>query len=115
MNKIAFLLVLFQSLNLFSQNITFQGIVKDTLNETLEMANVMAINQATKAVDAYSITNDKGKFQLSLKANSSYNVRFTFLGLKTRNVIINTKTENISQTITLNNDATQLAGVEIFR
>ena len=115
MKKIAFLLVLFQSLNLFSQNITFQGIVKDTLNETLEMANVMAINQATKAVDAYSITNDKGKFQLSLKANSSYNVRFTFLGLKTKNIIVNTKTEDISQTITLNNDATQLAGVEIVR
>ena len=115
MKKIVLLLVFFQSIIAFSQNITFQGVVKDTLNEPLEMANVMAVNQTTKAVDAYSITNDKGRFQLSLKANSSYNVRFTFLGLKTKNLTINTKAEDISQTITLNNDATQLAGVEIVR
>ncbi|WP_395077000.1 carboxypeptidase-like regulatory domain-containing protein [Flavobacterium sp.] len=115
MKKIVFLLVFFQSIISFSQNITFQGVVKDTLNEPLEMANVMAVNQTTKAVDAYSITNDKGRFQLSLKANSSYNVRFTFLGLKTKNLTISTKNEDISQTITLNNDATQLAGVEIVR
>jgi Carboxypeptidase regulatory-like domain len=99
----------------FSQNITFQGIVKDTTNVPLEMANVMAVNQATKAVDAYSITNDKGKFQLSLKANSSYKVRFTFLGLQTKNITVDTKTDNISQTITLTADATQLADVEIVR
>ncbi|WP_309609312.1 carboxypeptidase-like regulatory domain-containing protein [Flavobacterium sp.] len=115
MKKILLLLVFFQSIIAFSQNITFQGVVKDTLNEPLEMANVMAVNQTTKAVDAYSITNDKGRFQLSLKANSSYNVRFTFLGLKTKNLTISTKNEDISQTITLNNDATQLAGVEIVR
>ena len=99
----------------FSQNITFQGIVKDTTNVPLEMANVMAVNQATKAVDAYSITNDKGKFQLSLNANSSYKVRFTFLGLQTKNITIDTKTDDISQTITLIADATQLADVEIVR
>jgi CarboxypepD_reg-like domain len=99
----------------FSQNITFQGIVKDTTNVPLEMANVMAVNQVTKAVDSYSITNDKGKFQLSLKANANYNIRFSFLGLKTKNLTIATKAENISQNITLTNDATELAGVEIVR
>jgi hypothetical protein len=99
----------------YSQNIRFEGTVKDSLSLPLEMANVMAVNQATKAVDAYSITNDKGKFQLALKANTTYNVRFTFLGLKTKNIVLETKTENIVQTIVLNNDATQLAGVEIVR
>ncbi|WP_300567876.1 carboxypeptidase-like regulatory domain-containing protein [Flavobacterium sp.] len=108
-------LVLLLSISAFSQNVRFEGIVKDTTNAPLEMANVMAVNQLTKAVDAYSITNDKGKFLLNLKANSTYNVRFTFLGLKTQNLSIDTKTEDISKTIVLSSDATELAGVEIVR
>ncbi len=99
----------------FSQNVRFEGIVKDTVNAPLEMANVMAVNQATKAVDAYSITNDKGKFLLNLNANSNYTIRFTFLGLKTKNLSISTKTENISQNVTLTADANELAAVEIVR
>jgi hypothetical protein len=113
--KTYFFLFLLVTTFSFSQNITFQGIVKDTTNAPLEMANVMAVNQVTKAVDSYSITNDKGKFQLLLKANATYSVRFSFLGLKTKNLTIATKTEDISQTITLNTDATELAGVEIVR
>ncbi|MFM9989493.1 carboxypeptidase regulatory-like domain-containing protein [Flavobacterium sp.] len=113
--KTYFFLFLLVTTFSFSQNITFHGIVKDTTNAPLEMANVMAVNQVTKAVDSYSITNDKGKFQLLLKANATYSVRFSFLGLKTKNLTIATKTEDISQTITLNTDATELAGVEIVR
>jgi hypothetical protein len=115
MKKILLLLILLISTFSFSQSVRFEGVVKDTLNTPLEMANVMAVNQATKAVDAYSITNDKGRFQLSLKANANYSVRFTFLGLKTKNINIETKTENIIKSIILNNDATQLPGVEIVR
>jgi CarboxypepD_reg-like domain len=115
MKKILLLLILLISTFSFSQSVRFEGVVKDTLNAPLEMANVMAVNQATKAVDAYSITNDKGRFQLSLKANANYSVRFTFLGLKTKNINIETKTENIIKSIILNNDATQLPGVEIVR
>ncbi len=103
------------SISVFSQNVRFEGIVKDTTNVPLEMANVMAVNQATKAVDSYSITNDKGKFQLNLNPNTTYNIRFSFLGLKTKNLSISTKTENISQSITLSADATELAGIEIVR
>lgn len=99
----------------FSQNITFQGIVIDTTNVPLEMANVMAINQTTKAVDGYSITNDKGKFQISLKANATYNVRFTYLGLKTKNLTLKTTTENITKNVLLVSDATALNEVEIIR
>lgn len=99
----------------FAQNVKFEGIVKDTTGVALEMANVMAVNQQTKAVDSYSITNDKGKFQLFLNPNSTYNVRFTFLGLKTKNISITTGTENITKNITLSADATELATVEVVR
>ncbi len=109
------LLLLLATTISFCQNITFQGIVKDTTNAPLEMANVMAINQVTKTVDSYSITNNKGKFQLSLKANANYNIKFSYLGLKTKSLVMATKAEDISQTITLNADVTELAGVEIVR
>jgi hypothetical protein len=115
MKKTFLLLTLLVSIFSFSQSVRFEGVVKDTLNAPLEMANVMAVNLATKAVDAYSITNDKGRFQLSLKANANYSVRFTFLGLKTKNINVETKTENIVKSVILNNDATQLPGIEIVR
>lgn len=98
-----------------AQTIRFEGIVKDTTNTPLEMANVMAVNQATKAVDAYSITNDKGRFQLNLKPDATYNVRFSFLGLKTKNLPVITKGENITQNITLIADANQLSEIEIVK
>lgn len=115
MKNFFILLLIFCSSTFYSQNITFQGIVKDTTDVPLEMANVMAVNQTTKAVDGYSITNDKGKFQISLKANSTYNVRFTFLGLKTKNIAIKTTTEDITKVIRLISDPTQLNEVEIVR
>jgi hypothetical protein len=41
------------------------------------MANVMAVNANTKAMD-YAITNDKGKFSLSLKANTTHLIKISF-------------------------------------
>ena len=62
--------ILFASYS-FSQNIRFEGIIQDNSKAPLEMANVMAMNQGTKAMDAYAITNDKGKFVLNLKSNAT--------------------------------------------
>jgi hypothetical protein len=46
----------------YAQNIRLKERFK-TKKTVLEMANVMAVNQTTKAMDAYAITTDKGKFQ----------------------------------------------------
>jgi len=47
--------------SLASAQITFEGIVKDSLGATLELANVIAINQETKGLESYGITNDQGR------------------------------------------------------
>ena len=60
----------------------------------LEMANVMAVNQQTKAMDGYSITNDKGKFQLSLKPNTPYIIKVSYIGYATFEEKITTGAEN---------------------
>ena len=55
----------------FSQ-VKFQGSVKDSIGNGLELANVIAINKSTSALDSYGITNEEGRFRLNLKKNSQY-------------------------------------------
>ena len=72
MKNIYYLLLLCSSGILFAQNIRVEGTVTESGKTPLEMANIMAVNQETKGVDSYAITNDKGKFALTLKANTTY-------------------------------------------
>ena len=95
-----------------AQNIKFEGFVTDPSGVGLEMANVMAVNQATKGMDAYSITNDKGKFQLSLKPNSSYTIKISYIGFSALEETVITTTENINKIFTLQ-EGVELEGVEI--
>ena len=79
------------------------------------MANVMAMNQGTKAMDAYAITNDKGKFFLNLKPNSTYSIKLSYLGMQNKEIIVTTQTQNITQNITMESGGIELEGVEIVR
>lgn len=115
MKKIIPFFLLLLSTAFYSQSIKFEGIVKDTTNVPLEMANVMAVNQVTKAVDAYSITNDKGRFLLNLKPNANYNVRFSYLGLKTKSISLTTQDKDIIQNVSLIADASQLSEIEVVK
>jgi hypothetical protein len=99
----------------FSQSIKYDGFILDEKKNPLEMANVMAVNTMTKAMDSYGITNDKGKFQLSLKPNSSYSIKISYLGMKSKEITITTQAINISQNIVLDNLGIELEGVEIVR
>lgn len=38
--------------------VKLEGVIKDSLGNPLELANVIAINKATKSLDSYAITND---------------------------------------------------------
>ena len=115
MKKSLLLVFLFTSILSFSQTVRFEGIVQDNAKAPLEMANVMAMNQATKAMDAYAITNDKGKFLLNLKTNSTYTIKFSYLGMQNKEVVVTTQAENITQNITMDSGGIELDGVEIVR
>ena len=99
----------------FSQNIRFEGVIQDSGKLPLEMANVMALNQGTKAMDAYAITNDKGKFVLNLKPNATYSIKLSYLGMQNKEIIVTTKSENMVQNITMEQGGIELEGVEIVR
>ena len=98
-----------------AQNIRVEGNIVDSQKAPLEMANVMAVNSTTGAMEAYAITNDKGKFVLNLKANSNYTVKVSYLGMQNKEVSIRTATENITQIIELQEGGIELDGVEIVR
>lgn len=114
MKKLLFcFLVLFSTFSI-AQNIRFEGTIQDNSKLPLEMANVMAINQSTKAMDGYSITNDKGRFLLSLKPNTSYTIKISYIGFSALEETIATKTENLTKVFTLQ-EGVELEGVEIVR
>ncbi|BDU24591.1 carboxypeptidase-like regulatory domain-containing protein [Flavobacterium sp. GSB-24] len=99
----------------FSQSIRFDGFIQDEQKNPLEMANIMAVNTATKAMDSYGITNDKGKFQLTLKPNTVYTIKVSYLGMKSKEIAVTTKAENMNQNIVLDGAGIELEGVEIVR
>ncbi len=98
-----------------AQTVRFDGFIQDGKKNPLEMANVMAVNTATKAMDSYGITNDKGKFQLTLKPNTSYSIKISYLGMKSKEIAISTQTANIAQNIVMDDVGIELEGVEIVR
>jgi hypothetical protein len=72
----------------FSQNVKFEGTVKDTLGNPLEMANVIAFKKGTKFLQSYSITDSKGNYRLTLEQGQEYTFKVSYLGFDTQNIDI---------------------------
>ncbi|MFQ6600803.1 carboxypeptidase-like regulatory domain-containing protein [Flavobacterium sp. C3NV] len=115
MNKTLFIFAFLFTSICFSQSVRFDGFIQDEQKNPLEMANIMAVNTATKAMDSYGITNDKGKFQLTLKPNTSYSIKVSYLGMKSKEITISTQSANIVQNIVMDDAGIELQGVEIVR
>ena len=115
LKKIFFIIFLISFKSLFSQTVKFDGVVQDSIKKPLEMANVMAINTATKAMESYGITNDKGRFSLSLSANNTYLITVSYIGFQSKNITIVTTNENINKTIELQPSDNTLEGIEIVQ
>lgn len=99
----------------FAQSVKLEGLITDSKTVGLEMANVMAVNKATKAMDSYAITNDKGKFVLNLKPNTTYSLKISYLGMQNKELEITTTSENSIKNIALEEGGIELDGVEIVR
>jgi hypothetical protein len=115
MKKIFAVLFVLTTVFSFSQNIKLDGFIVDNASKPLEMANVMAINSGTKEMDSYAITNDKGRYQLTLKPNATYSIRISYLGMQSKELTVATQSQNITQNVTLEAGDEQLQGVEIVR
>ena len=103
MKKLLVLLFILVAGSSFAQ-IKMQGVVKDSIGKSLELANIIAINQETSALESYAITNDKGKYILSLGKNGKYKIQVSYIGLKTFEAIITTKEVDIARDFKLLSD-----------
>ena len=104
-------IMLLISFSSFAQ-LSVTGVVKDSIGNSLELANIIAINQSTNTMDSYGITNDKGRYKLDLKKNSSYKLQVSYIGMEGLAVIINTQNKNLSKNFTLKTDNT-LEAIEL--
>ena len=100
------------SFSAISQNIRVEGFVKDSIGLGLEMANVMAINKETKAMDSYAITNEKGKYFLNLSANASYDIKASYIGYQSFDAVLKTEASTLNYNIVMK-QGVQLKDIEV--
>ena len=98
-----------------SQNVKFEGIIKDQEGNPLEMANVIAFKKGTKFLQSYSITDSKGNYKLSLEQDQSYTLKVSYLGYdsKSVDVTIDNTLKDFNQDIVLTESNESLNEVEI--
>lgn len=94
MKNTLLVLLLLVAISTFGQ-VTIQGVVTDSLNQKLELANVVAINEATSGLEAYGITNANGEYKLELGKNGTYKLQISYVGMKTFEETITTKESDI--------------------
>jgi hypothetical protein len=111
MKKILFLTI-FMVTVVTSAQIKLTGVVKDSIGEPLEMANVLAINKVTKKIASYGFTDPKGNYKLELGANASFDVKISYVGMKTADFVVETKSDNVIKNVTLAYD-NSLNGINI--
>ena len=102
-------------LSLFShaQTKPLVGQVLDSLNRPIAYANVVAINQSTQKIVGFGISNDEGKFKVTLVEGATYLLRVSFVGyLKFEKVVSDWNTE-IPQVVRLKQNDTELGLVEV--
>lgn len=87
----------------FSQ-VKLEGFVKDSLGSPLELANVIAINKTTSALDSYGITNAEGQYRLDLKKNTTYSIQVSYIGMKSFSQTLETTEADVIQNFTLQED-----------
>ena len=75
--------------------VQFEGIVRDSLDVPLELANVIAIDKSTNTMASYGITNDAGKFKIPLGAYGTFEIQISYVGMKTLKEDLSTKEEDI--------------------
>lgn len=98
--------VIFMTAYITTAQITVTGVVKDSIGNPLEMANIIAINKQTKKLDSYGFSDSQGRYKLNLQKNVSYSIKVSYIGMKTADIVLDTKEIDITKNISLKEDAT---------
>ena len=83
--------------------IKLTGVVKDSIGP-LEMANVIALDTVSKRIVSYGFTDENGFYKLDLKKNTVYNLKISYIGLKSVDDFIKTADVDLIKSYTMFND-----------
>lgn len=103
------------SLTTVAQTIELSGVVKDSIGNPLELANIIATDVAAGALESYGITDQQGRYKLDLSRGKSYELKVSFLGLKSaieKYEVTDQSTDAVKNFI-LKEDPNQLDNVEL--
>ena len=89
---------------LVTAQVELKGIVRDSIGTPLELANIIAINQETKALQSYGITDQHGSYRISLSKNTSYNIQVSYIGMKAFKETISIKENDVVKDVILLED-----------
>jgi hypothetical protein len=92
--------------------INLRGVVKDSIGNPLEMANVIALDTVAKRIASYGFTDAQGNFKLDLMKNTVYNIKISYIGFKEISEFTQTKEANISKNYAMVEDK-MLDGISI--
>ena len=92
--------------------INLKGVVKDSIGNPLEMANVIALDTVAKRIASYGFTDAQGNFKLDLMKNTVYNIKISYIGFKEISEFIQTKEATISKNYAMVEDK-MLDGISI--
>ena len=92
--------------------VRLEGVVRDSLEQPLESANVIAIDKETSALKAYGITDTEGRFTLELSKNGTFEIQISYVGMKTLKELLSTGEVDLSKDYILQSDNV-LEGVEL--
>ncbi|WP_136466176.1 carboxypeptidase-like regulatory domain-containing protein [Flagellimonas onchidii] len=95
------------------QKISISGTVKDSLGNALDVANIVAINQADQKPDGFGITNPDGFYKINIKTNSDYILKVSYLGFQTREIPLETQETDVNLDVTLYEKPQSLEEVEV--
>jgi len=104
MKKNLLILIIIAAVSSSFAQVTVRGVIKDSIGEPLELANVIAINKTTQAMASYAITNEKGQFKLDLEKNTTYTIQISYIGMETFSETLSTQEVGIEKDYTLKSD-----------
>ncbi|MCB0373998.1 MAG: carboxypeptidase-like regulatory domain-containing protein, partial [Muricauda sp.] len=96
-----------------AQNVTLSGTVRDSLQNPLDVANVIAVNQHTQALDGFGITDPNGRYSIKVKPNTPYLLKVRFLGYEPQEIPLTTRESDYIQNVTMLPQIENLEEVEV--
>ncbi|MDG1476841.1 MAG: TonB-dependent receptor [Vicingaceae bacterium] len=106
MKKIFFFATLLLASTYVNSQISMEGVVRDSSNNPLELATLIAINQKSGSVVSYVITDAKGGYKIAITQSDTLIIKLSYLGMKPIEEILFTKEVDIKKDYILRPDNT---------